>query len=66
MANRKAHYVEVTMSSVSNDSLNQELIFREFDDTQEGLVEKNFAVADVVIPGLLAKMRELAGRFLRK
>ena len=66
MLKRKPHYVEVTLSSVSKDYVNQEIIFREYANDAPELVKKNFAIADTVIPNLFAKMRELAAPFLKK
>lgn len=66
MLKRKPHYVEVTISSVSKEFVNQEIIFREYASDAPELVRKNFAVTDTVIPGLVAKMRELAAPFLKK
>jgi hypothetical protein len=62
----KDHSVTVTITSVSGDAVNQEIICKEYAATPEELVYKNFTITDHVIPAVDAAMKKMAedGGFL--
>lgn len=62
---RPDHYFDIVQHSVSRRSdgklrLNQEVIFREFADTSQELVDKNMHVMTQTVPAILTACAELA------
>ena len=56
----KAHSVTVTITSESNGKVNQEYMLKEYAESPEELVWKNFAITDAVTPAIDAAMKALA------
>ena len=61
----KPYSVTVSIVSVSNGEINQEILLREYATTEEELVMKNFAISDAVIPALDNAMKEMADTFVK-
>jgi len=56
----KAHSVSVVITSESDGVVNQEIICKEYAETPEELVYKNFTITDHVIPAVDAAMKKMA------
>jgi hypothetical protein len=62
----KPHYVKVTIESVSEGVVNQEVTFIEYAVTAEELVKKHFAISEGIVSGVIGATKELAAPFLKK